>query len=146
MIKGGEEASSYPANCLITLERCTLVGETISSIEQEIRDLLEKIQKQVEDFAFDVKVTASRPAFESNPDDAFCRLVSAEAGAAMSTTPIVKGEPYWTDSALLAAEGIPSVLWGPIGGGLHAKEEWVDVGSIKTVSKALTSIAGKFCK
>jgi di/tripeptidase len=115
-------------------------------VEEEIRDLLEKIQEQVEDFNFDVKATASRPAFESNGDDAFCRLVCEEAGAAMSTTPTVKGEPYWTDCALLAAEGIPSVLWGPIGGGLHAKEEWVDVDSIRTVSSALTSIASKFCK
>jgi di/tripeptidase len=115
-------------------------------VEQEIRDLLEEIQKQVKDFHFDVKATASRPAFESNGDDAFCRLVCEEAGAALSTTPTVKGEPYWTDCALLAAEGILSVLWGPIGGGLHAKEEWVDVESIRTVSSALTSIASKFCK
>jgi acetylornithine deacetylase/succinyl-diaminopimelate desuccinylase-like protein len=146
LIKGGEESSSYPASCLITLERRTLMGETASSVEQEIRELLEEIQKQVEDFEFDVKATASRPAFESDRDNAFCRLVCEEAGAAMGTTPTIKGEPYWTDCALLAAEGIPSLLWGPIGGGLHAKEEWVDVESIRTVSNALTSIAGKFCK
>ena len=146
LIKGGEEASSYPANCLITLERRTLVGETTSSIENEIRGLLEKIKSQVDDFEFDVKATASRPAFESSPNDAFCRLVCEEAGAAMGITPTISPEPYWTDCALLAAEGIPSLLWGPIGEGLHAKEEWADVESIRTVSRALTSIAGKFCK
>lgn len=146
LIKGGEEASSYPANCLITLERRTLVGETASSVEQEIRELLESIQKEVKDFEFDVKATASRPAFESDRGDAFCRLICEEAGTAMNTTPTVKSEPYWTDCALLAAEGIPSVLWGPIGGGLHAKEEWADVESIRTVSNALTAIASKFCK
>jgi acetylornithine deacetylase/succinyl-diaminopimelate desuccinylase-like protein len=146
LIEGGEEASSYPANCLITLERRTLVGETASSVENEIRELLENIKAGVEDFEFDVKATASRPAFESSRDGAFCRLVCEEVGAAMGTTPTISPEPYWTDCALLAAEGIPSLLWGPIGEGLHAKEEWADVESIRTVSNALTSIAGKFCK
>jgi acetylornithine deacetylase/succinyl-diaminopimelate desuccinylase-like protein len=146
LIKGGEEVSSYPASCLVTLERRTLIGETASSVEDEIRDLLEKVQQQVENFEFDVRATASRPAFESDGDNEFCRLDCEEAGAAMDTTPTIKGEPYWTDCALLAAEGIPSLLWGPIGGGLHAKKEWVDVESIRTVSSALTSIAGKFCK
>lgn len=146
LIKGGEEASSYPAACCITLECRTLVGQTASSVEQKIREMLEKIQKDIEDFNFDVKATAERPAFESPQDDPFCQLVCEEVGAAMKTAPIVKAEPYWTDCALLAAEGIPAVLWGPIGEGLHAKEEWVDVESIRTVTSALTTIAKRFCK
>lgn len=146
LIKGGEEASSYPANCCITLERRTLPGETASSVEQEIRELLTQIQAQVENFDFDIKATADRPAFESARDSEFCRLVCEEAGAAMGSAPTIKAIPFWTDCALLAAEGIPALLWGPIGEGLHAKEEWVDVESIRTVSSALTSIARKFCK
>lgn len=146
LIKGGEEASSYPAACRITLERRTIPGETDASVEKEIRAILEKIQKQVDDFKFDVKATASRPAFESARDNPFCDLVCEEVAKAMGKTPTVQAEPYWTDCALLAAEGIPALLWGPIGEGLHAKEEWADVESIRTVASALTSIAGNFCK
>ena len=146
LIKGGEEASSYPANCSITLERRTIVGETASSIEHEIRELLENIQTQVDGFNFTLRATASRPALETPRDTSFRDLVCAEVGAAMGVPPTVKAEPYWTDCALLAAEGIPALLWGPIGEGLHAKEEWVDVESIRTVARVLTSVAGRFCK
>lgn len=146
LIKGGEEASSYPATCCITLECRTLAGQTASSVEREIREMLVKIQKNVADFSFDVKAKAERPAFEISRDDPFCQLVREEVGAAMGTSPTVCTESYWTDCALLAAEGIPSLLWGPIGEGLHAKEEWADVKSIKTVTSALTSMAAKFCK
>lgn len=122
LIKGGEEASSYPANCSITLERRTIAGETAHSIEQEIREMLEGIQNQVDGFGFSLRVTASRPALDKPEDSSFCELVCEEVGTAMGKPPIVKAEPYWTDCALLAAEGIPALIWGPIGEGLHAKE------------------------
>lgn len=146
LIKGGEEASSYPALCSITLERRTVVGETVSSVEQEIKEILESIAKQVDDFSFSLKTTASRPALENSHDSSFSDLVCGEVSAAMGKPATVKAEPYWTDCALLAAEGIPSLLWGPIGAGLHAKEEWADVESIRTVARALTSIAGRVCR
>ncbi|KAM0723796.1 hypothetical protein Q7P37_000786 [Cladosporium fusiforme] len=146
LIKGGEEASSYPASCTITLERRTIPGETTSSITSEIRQILTAIQAKVANFTFDVKATASRPPFESAKDSPFCELVCSEAAKAMGRVPTVQAEPYWTDCALLANEGIPALLWGPVGEGLHAKEEWADVESIRTVSRALTSIAAEFCR
>lgn len=146
LIKGGEEASSYPASCSITLERRTVPGESDTFVEQQIREILEAIQGRVENFKFDVKVTASRPAFESPREGPFCDLVCSAAAKAMGKHPKVQAEPFWTDCALLASEGIPALLWGPIGEGLHAKEEWADVESIRAVTNALTSIAGEFCK
>ena len=32
---------------------------------------------------------------------------------------------FWTDAAILGAAGIPSVLFGPGGAGLHSIEEYV---------------------
>jgi acetylornithine deacetylase len=40
------------------------------------------------------------------------------------------GMSFWTDAAILAAAGIPSVLFGPSGSGLHSIEEYVDVDSV----------------
>ena len=34
---------------------------------------------------------------------------------------------FWTDAAMLGAAGIPSVLFGPVGAGLHGVDEWVDL-------------------
>ena len=37
--------------------------------------------------------------------------------------------PFWADSGLLGAAGIPTVLYGPRGEGLHAEVEWVEIAS-----------------
>jgi di/tripeptidase len=58
---------------------------------------------------------------------------------------VVVGAPYWTDCALLADQGIPVLLWGPKGAGLHEKLEYVEIESIKQVADTLTSIAIEFC-
>ena len=39
----------------------------------------------------------------------------------------IAGVPFWSDAALLSAQGIPSLLFSPSGSGAHAAEEWVAV-------------------
>ncbi|OTA98290.1 hypothetical protein M426DRAFT_17549 [Hypoxylon sp. CI-4A] len=145
-IKGGEEASSYPALCTVVLERRTLPGETRETVEEEIRTLLEKVAKDVTGFRYDLRVTFDRSPFSVSVQDHFVSAVGDIVGESLGKPPIFRGEPYWTDCALLSDAGITSLLWGPKGGGLHAKEEWVDIKSVGQVSKALTNIASVFCK
>jgi acetylornithine deacetylase len=54
--------------------------------------------------------------------------VHAVARAAGTTS--LAGVPYWTDGALFGAAGVPTVIFGPRGGGAHAAEEWVEVDSL----------------
>ncbi|KAI5361931.1 Putative pyridoxal-phosphate dependent enzyme, peptidase M20, peptidase M20, dimerization [Septoria linicola] len=122
MIKGGEEASSYPARCKITIERRTIAGENAVSVEAELRKILEGLQSRVKDFKYDVRATFERPPFELPRDSAFCQLVSETIVSVLGKEPRLTAEPYWTDCALLAEKGI-ELLWGPIGDGLHAKEK-----------------------
>jgi acetylornithine deacetylase len=51
----------------------------------------------------------------------------------------------WTDAQLFDAAGIPSVLFGPSGAGLHAAEEWVDIASVEAVADVLEAVAEAFC-
>ncbi len=48
---------------------------------------------------------------------------------------------FWTDAAVLAGAGIPSVLFGPGGAGLHSREEYVTVADVVLCRDALTAIA-----
>ncbi|KAI1214725.1 acetylornithine deacetylase [Annulohypoxylon truncatum] len=146
IIKGGEEASSYPALCTIVLERRTVPGETPDTVKAEIQALLEKISDDVQDFQFDLRVTFNRSPFSIPRDDPFVSLVGDVVNQTLGTSPIFRKDPYWTDCALLADAGISPILWGPDGEGLHAKEEWVDINSIRLVSKGLTEVACKFCR
>ena len=57
----------------------------------------------------------------------------------------LRGEPFWTDGALLADAGIDTVLFGVRGGGAHAATEWVDLESLQQVTRALTSLTTSYC-
>jgi acetylornithine deacetylase len=48
-----------------------------------------------------------------------------------------RGEPFWTDAALLASAGIPAVLFGVDGTGAHAAAEWVDLDSLHNATRAV---------
>ncbi|KAI1458510.1 acetylornithine deacetylase [Annulohypoxylon moriforme] len=146
IIKGGEEASSYPALCTIVLERRIIPGETPETVKAEIQALLEKTANDVQNFQFDLRVTFSRSPFSIPRDDPFVSLVDDVVGQTLGSAPIFRKDPYWTDCALLADAGISPILWGPHGEGLHAKIEWVDINSIRLVSKALAEVASKYCK
>lgn len=145
IIKGGEEVASYPHFCNIILERRTVAGETPAVVEQQVRDLLQEVANEVSDFKFDLKLTFHRPPFELPLDHPFLGLAKEVVAELSGDKAIVAGAPYWTDSALLAAEGIPSLIWGPVGYGLHAKEEWVETKSVETVAVCLSEIACRFC-
>ena len=49
------------------------------------------------------------------------------------------------DCALLSDVGIPTMLFGPEGAGLHGKKEYATVDSIGKVTDALTQVALDFC-
>jgi acetylornithine deacetylase len=44
---------------------------------------------------------------------------------------------FWTDAAVLAAAGIPAVLFGPGGAGLHSTTEYVNVADLYTCRDVL---------
>jgi acetylornithine deacetylase len=132
LIEGGQEFSSYPDRCVVTGERRTIPGETAEDVRAE---LLTRAGEA------DVRIGLARPPFEGDPDAAFTRVVRTHAGDA-----VLVGVPYWADSALIAAAGIPTVLYGPAGAGAHATEEWVDLQSLETVRDAVLSIAVEWCR
>lgn len=145
IIRGGEEASSYPALCTIVLERRTVGGETPETVRKEVQDILDKLAASIADFKADLRVTFDRPPFSIEPDHPFAALVGDVVGESLGRKAEFIQEPFWTDCALLAAKDIPVLLWGPKGDGLHGKEEWADVASIRRVAKALGLLAGRFC-
>ena len=62
---------------------------------------------------------------------------AASAGITTSAT----GMSFWTDAAILGGAGIPSVLFGPGGAGLHSVEEYVNVADVIACRDALAALA-----
>jgi acetylornithine deacetylase len=71
-------------------------------------------------------------------------LVGA-AAAELDHPPRVRGDIGWADSGIFAEAGIPCAQFGPIGDGEHTSGEWVDVASVKLVSRVLEAVARRYC-
>lgn len=87
----------------------------------------------------------SRPTQKVAADHPFVQKAISCASDVLGSKPAVKAGPFWTDAALLGAVGIPSIVWGPAGEGLHAKEEWVEVGNLRQFEKVFTRLVQDFC-
>ena len=145
LIKGGEELSSYPASCQISIERRTVPGETGDIVEGELRAMLDGIARSVAGFAFRLDRGLERIPFEAKEDEPIVACLCKHASLALGRQPKVRGEPFWTDCAILKEAGIPSLLFGADGAGAHAAIEWTTVESVETVSRVLEETATEFC-
>ena len=131
LVEGGQEYSSYPASCVLKAERRTIPGETVEQVADEARALLG-------DVPGDVRVLFSRPPLETPLDAEIATLVGRHAAGAE-----VCGMAFWADSALLAAAGIPTVLYGPRGEGAHAEVEWVELASVERCAGVYAAVAAE---
>jgi acetylornithine deacetylase len=132
LIEGGQEFSSYPARCLLTAERRWIPGETLAEVQAQLREAVGE--------AGEFRLGISREPFETPPDDPFVQLVARVSGDSEPG-----GVSYWADSGLIAAAGIPTVLFGPIGEGAHAEVEWVDLDSVERVRDVVLAVAAEWC-
>ncbi|MGW3349962.1 M20/M25/M40 family metallo-hydrolase [Nonomuraea rubra] len=145
LIEGGEGPSTYPARCLITIERRTVPGETEQGVRAELIGVLDHLAATVPGFSYRLRPGLHREPFEADPDAAITRVVLREAERALGRPPVIRAEPFWTDCALLARAGIPCLLFGADGGGAHADTEWADLASVHRVTDVLAATVTAFC-
>ncbi|PKS08166.1 hypothetical protein jhhlp_005442 [Lomentospora prolificans] len=145
MIRGGEEPASYAAKCTIVLERRTVAGETADTVRAEIEGLLQEATRQVPDLKYDLRSTFSRNPFEIAKDHPLVSLIADQIRVVRGKDVDLRAEAFWTDCALIADVGIPVVMYGPHGEGLHAKEEWASVESIEVTARTIIGITQAFC-
>ena len=145
LVEGGQEFSSYPARCVVQAERRTIPGETASDAERELRDIVERAAEGDADFSAQVRAPISREPFAVDDDAEIVQLVRRHAGAVLGAEPETVGVPFWADSALLAAAGIPTVVLGPSGEGLHSEVEWVDIASLERCVEVYAAVAAELC-
>jgi acetylornithine deacetylase/succinyl-diaminopimelate desuccinylase-like protein len=145
VIRGGEELSSYPARCVLGLERRTLPGETAAAVEAELQALLDACAAVDPELRATRRTLLVREPFELAADAELVGIVRDAAARALGAAPAVGGASYWADAAFIAAAGIPTVMLGPGGEGAHAAEEWVSVPDTEAVARALVAVAQRLC-
>ncbi|HMB25230.1 MAG TPA: M20/M25/M40 family metallo-hydrolase, partial [Anaerolineales bacterium] len=146
LIQGGREYSTYPERCVLSVERRTLPDETPEMVEGEFLQIIRDIRQSDPAFQAVVRRGIDRAPLETREEAEIVRTLQAASGNVLNRPLPIAGVQFWTDAAVLSAEGIPSVLFGPSGSGAHAVEEWVDLASVKTCAEVYLATALEFCR
>lgn len=146
LIQGGTELSTYPDYCRLEWERRTIPGESRLDVEQEIEAMLDKLRKEDELFQAQATLRFWREPFEVSTEEPIFRALQAAYRRKMGRTAEIAGFSGWADSALLQGAGIPTLLFGPVGAGLHAATEYVDADSLVDMAAILAETICDFCR
>ncbi len=158
LIHGGRELSSYPDRCHLQMERRTVPGEQPGRGAREVADILARLSAADPDFKAASRQLFARSPYEIAADHPLVATMtlavtaassapsaSSAAPSASSASPSVSGMSFWTDASVLGDAGIPSLLFGPTGAGLHGVEEWVEAQSVIACRNALAELARRWC-
>lgn len=145
LIAGGQELSSYPARCLVGVERRTIPGETTAIVVGQIQAILDRLTATDPHFKAEVRTTLVRDPFEIAQEAPIVDLLRQQIRQHLGHEPTIYGDKPWMDTAILSTAGIPCVIFGPTGAGAHAVEEWVDLESVAQCTDVLTATIADFC-
>jgi acetylornithine deacetylase len=138
-IEGGGEMSSYPAHCRLQLERRTVPGEDGARAVREIEEMIAALVGADREYEAHARLLFDRPSYAIDERAELPQaLLALCAAAGLPAAPT--GMSYWTDAAVLAGAGIPTVVFGPRGGGLHGTSEYVELASVETCEMVLTDL------
>lgn len=140
-IVGGTELSTYPARCSLQVERRTLPGEPLDVALSEVGAILDQLGRTDPAFRADVTLLLARPAYAIDEDHPLPAMLRRLASAGGQQAPVT-GMSFWTDAALLGAAGIPTVLFGPRGAGLHGIDEYVLVDDLEACAQTFARWLG----
>ena len=145
--RGGSAPFTVAAQAEALIERRTLPGEPATAPLSEVRELVDAVTAGAPGLSSTVELVLARDAWQaddSGPAAELMDLLAAALPAAGAAPPARTGAPYWMESALWQASGVPTVVCGPAGGGLHAVDEWVDLAQLRRYPMAIAGAVGRF--
>ena len=138
-VSGGSSTFVVAEHARLTLERRTVPHED-ADVEAEVRSMLDDVRTEAPDLDADWRIPLRQDAWRADTDGPAHRLAQTLAArlADRGHAPAPFAAPYWMEAPLWQAAGIPAVICGPAGGGLHAADEWLDLSALRDYTDALT--------
>lgn len=143
-IEGGTEWSTYPDRAVLCYERRTLPGEAASAPLLEAQGILDAARRLDPGLRATARLVFARTAYEIDERAEIVQALRASTVAIGRPAPLT-GTSFWTDAQITAAAGIPSVVFGPGGSGLHSTEEYVTLDEVAACRDVLVDLAKRFC-
>jgi acetylornithine deacetylase len=128
LISGGRELSTYPDRCTLHIERRTVDGEADDVALREVQAFAAHA---------DTRLLFTRAPYLTPPESDLPDLIDAAMGGNTARGAMT----YWTDAAILGHAGIPTVIFGPGGAGLHGIDEYVRTAEVLTCRDVLVRVA-----
>ncbi len=133
LVRGGESPFVVPdhAECLVEVR--TTPGQDSAAVLADVRALLDPA------WGADVELVISRDGWQLDAAGPAAEL-AARLGTALTTGPTFDA-PYWMEAPMWQRL-CPTLVCGPSGGGLHAVDEWVELGQVRAFASALVTVLG----
>lgn len=142
IIAGGRELSSYPDRCTLVYERRTVGSEDERDVASEAQAIVQHLAAADPEFAASVRLTGHRAPYCLDAAHPLARTLGAALGRAGRPKDPV-GMSFWTDAAILGGAGIPALLFGPGGAGLHSTSEYVTLDDVYACRDVLVEVASR---
>ncbi|UER54065.1 M20/M25/M40 family metallo-hydrolase [Kineosporiaceae bacterium SCSIO 59966] len=144
---GGTSPFVLAGSATATIERRTVPGEPSAVALEEVQALLAALREQDPTVDARARLVLAREAWQADGSPATERLLGLleDALGRQGAGPARAGAPYWMESALWQAAGVPTLVCGPSGGGLHAADEWLDLDQLDRFTAALADVVRRFC-
>jgi len=144
LITGGRELSTYPDLCQLQIERRTIIGEDTEVALREVEEILSTIRSEDPEFKGSAKLMFCRGPYETPLDHDLPQILK-KLLTRRNYPAQLEGGTFWCDAAILGAAGIPSIVFGPRGGGIHGLEEYIRVEDVLTCRDVLVDLIHVFC-
>jgi acetylornithine deacetylase len=131
-IEGGTELSVVPAHARLQWERRTLPDEEPKEVDRELGRVAQAVGQLPGGHEVTTRKIFTRLPYRTPHGAEVLRRIQNASPQSQ-----LVGLSFWADSALMGLAGIPSVLYGPIGHGAHAVDEWVSRESLSRVYEVL---------
>ena len=145
IIEGGRELSTYPDQCKLKLERRTIPGEDTRQVESELLSILKRLSTKDSKFNADLRTIFARGPFTVSAEENVVRFLKEAANFVLGTEPQYIGSYGWLDSEIIQNAGVPTVIFGPGGEGMHSINEYAYVDQVVKSSMVLSQFILDFC-
>lgn len=132
LLEGGTAINTVPESCIGYGDVRLMPGNTDSQIRQMIVERLDKVKN----LKYELTDILFVPAMETEAREEVVRSLERQAKQILTHKPEVRGVGPWSDGWMFMKRDIPTVSgFGPEGGNLHQANEWVDLASLKQLTK-----------
>ncbi len=132
------------ANTLVHTVRRSSEGASGAPDALSTEEVLAGLRADDPAFDADARLVFSRAPYQIDARAELPQMLAASLAEAGRPATFA-GMTYWTDAAILGHAGIPTVIFGPGGAGLHGVDEHVRLDEVVACRDALVALARRFC-